>query len=330
MKNLYHILIFSQLIFICHINSYAQIKSPNKDLFSYFKFLPYNDKFINDTNDAIIFKRNKVKSVSYFVQEYRYGKYDKGIIAEKREYNRDGFLVKITNPEIRIYRGPMFSTGSEDGRIDSTTYKYSKEACSITYNCWVRKYPETTNYVFDSLGRLFYIEDIKDSAIFSNEIINYDLENNRIITIDTNHNYKINGKIFIISNNRISKILCYDDKDTVTSEIYQYENNKLTIKEFANVYEDRIITRYYNANGKLVKEIREIGDRDIIVEEYFYGKDFIKNNSYEREIESSFSIFNKVSKSIIYLNSSNLPILEMKNWWGIFYYRTQFQYEYYE
>lgn len=329
MKNLYHILIFSQLIFICHFNSYAQIKSPNKDLFSYFKFLPHYYKFINDTNDAIIFKRNKVKSVSYFVQDYRYGKYDKGIIYEKREYNRDGFLVKITNPGIRIYRG-QFSIGSEDGRIDSTTYKYLKENSSITYNCWVRKYPETTNYKFDSLGRLFYIEDIQDSAIFSNEIINYDLENNRIFTIDTNQYHKISGKIFIISNNRISKILDYDDKDTVILETYQYGDNKLTVKEFANDYEDRTITRYYNDNGKLVKEIREIEDKDIIVEEYFYGKDFIKSISYKREIESSFSIFNKVSKSIIYLNSSNLPILEMKNWWGIFYYRTQFQYEYYE
>lgn len=318
------------MIFICHINSYAQIKSPNKDLFSYFKFLPYNDKFTNDTNDAIIFKRNKVKSVSYFVQDYKYGKYDKGIISEKREYNRDGFLVKITNPGIRVYRGPGFSIGSEDSRIDSTTYKYLKENSSITYNCWVRKYPETTNYKFDSLGRLFYIEDIKDSAIFSNEIINYDLENNRIVTIDTNHYYKINGKIFIISNNRISKILDYDDKDTVISETYEYGDNKLTIKEFANDYEDRTITRYYNVYGKLIKEVREIDDKDVIVEEYFYGKDYIKNISYKREIESSFSIFNKVSKSILYLSSSNLPILEVKNWWGIFDYQTEFQYEYYE
>jgi len=330
MKNLYHILIFTQLIFICHINSYAQINSPNKDHFSYFKFLPYYVNFINDTNDAIIFRRNKVKSVSYFVQDYRYGKYDKGIITEKREYNRDGFLVKITNPGIRIYRGPGFSIGSEDSRIDSTTYKYLKENSSITYNCWVRKYPETTNYKFDSLGRLLYIEDIKDSAIFSNETINYDLENNRIITIDTNQHHKINGKIFIISNNRISKILDYDDKDTVTSETYEYGNYKLTIKEFRNDYEDKIITRYYNDNGKLIKEIREIDDRDVIVEECSYGKDFIKNISYKREIESSFSIFNNVSKSTIYLNNSNLPILEVKNWWGIFDYQTQFQYEYYE
>lgn len=270
-----------------------------------------------------------MKSVSCFVQDYRYGKYDKGIITEKREYNRDGFLVKITNPDIKAFRGPT-SIDNEDNRIDSTTYSYNKENNSITYNCWVRKYPETRIYKFDSLGRLFYIEDIRDNAIYSNEIINYDLDNNRIVTIDTNKYYKINGKIFTISNNRISKILDYDDKDTVISETYEYGDNKLTVKEFANDYEDRTITRYYNDNGKLVKEIREIGDRDIIVEEYFYGKDFIKNNSYEREIESSFSIFNKVSKSILYLSSSNLPILEVKNWWGIFYYKTQFQYEYYE
>ena len=310
-------------------NIYSQSIIQLDTSFSYYKFLPYYERFKNDSIEAEIFKRNKVKSVTYFSKNFKYGKYDEGIITEKREYNRDGFLVKITNPDIKIYRGPT-SLDNEHNRIDSTTYNYDTLNNTITYKCWVRKNPETTKYKFDTYGRLLFVEEIKDSLIESNLVINYDLENNKIITIDTNQYHKINGHIFIISNHRISKILSYNDKDTVTSEIYQYKNDKLTIKEFANDYEDRIVTRYYNGNGKLVKEIREIDDKDIIVEEYFYGKDFIKNISYKREIKSTFSIFNKVSKSILYLSSSNLPILEVTNWWGIFYYKTQFQYEYYE
>lgn len=329
MNNIYQIFAIPMMIIIYHLSSYSQINNPNEDPFLYYRFLPFYEKFKNDSDNAALFKRNKVKSVSEYRKSSVYGKYEKEICWEKKEYNRDGFLVKITNPDIKVFRGPT-SIDYEDNRIDSTTYSYNKENNSITYICWVRKYPEKTNYFFNELGNLYYVEEFKGSNLKSKDIINYDLVHNRIITIDTNQYFKINGSIFIIADNRISKILDYDDKDTVISEIYKYSKNKLTINKFENGTLTCVTTRYYNVKGELVKEIREIGDKDIIVEEYFYRNNNIKSISYKRDIESSFYIFKSVSKSILYLNNSKLPIYEVTNWHGNFDYHTQFQYEYYE
>ncbi len=316
------------MIIIYHLSSYSQLKSPNEDPFLYYKFLPYYEGFKADSDNAAIYKRNKVKSVSEYRKKYSNGKYEKEFCWEKREYNKDGFLTKITIPGIKVYRGPT-SINNEDNRIDSTTYNYNKENNTITYICWIRKHPEKTIYYFNEIGNLLYVEEFKDSNLVSNVIINYDLKHNKIATVDTNQYFRINGRIYLIVNSRISKIYAYNNKDTVISEIYEYADNKLTIKEFEHGTLTWVTTKYFNDNGTLIKEIREIEDKDIIVEEYFYRKNYIKFISFKREKESSFSIFKSNSKSILYLNKSNLPILELTNWPGIFDYQTQFQYEFY-
>ncbi|HAY33415.1 MAG TPA: hypothetical protein DCY06_04705 [Bacteroidetes bacterium] len=310
-------------------SSYSQINSSNEDPFLYYKFLPYYEKFKNDSNNAAILKRNKVKSVSEYRKSRAYGKYEKEICWEKKEYNRDGFLVKITNPHIIVYRGPA-SLDDEDKRIDSTTYSYNKENNSITYSCWVRKYPEKTNYYFNDSGKLLYVEEYEDSILESNKVINYDLENNRIITIETNEYYKINGSIFIIADNRISKILDYDHKDTSISEIYEYADSKLTIKEYDNDLEDRITTRYYNTYGKLIKEIREFNDENVSVEEYVYGSDCLKIISFDRELDSFYSILKPQSKIITYFDENGIAKTQIEKWHNNRPDIIKYIYEYYE
>lgn len=328
MRKLYQILAFTILIIFVNIYSYSQSKKEIENPFLYYKFLPYYDGFKNDSDLAKKYKKNKIKSVSEFRKNFISGKQDKEVFWEKREYNGDGFLVKITNPDIKIYRGPT-SFDDEHNRIDSTTYNYDTLNNTITYKCWVRKNPETTIYKFDELGRLIYIEVKRDSVTNSIQIIKYDIEKSRVFTVNSNEYYKEFGSIYIIENNRITKTLNYNNKDTATSEIYFYINNWLTIKEYENDYQLRTITRYYN-NGKFYKEIREIDDEDIIVEEYFYEKDYIKNISYKREIESSYSLFTKVSKTILYLNENKLPVRERTKWQGFSEYEIRFQYEYYD
>lgn len=310
-------------------NIYPQSYTQFDVSFSYYKFLPYFERFKSDSVEAILYKANKIKSVSVSAQTYRYGNYEKSIVSEKSEFDREGFLIKKTNPGIQVYINGYISA-NEDNRLDSTTYLYDKKNNKVLEFYCIRKYPETTIWQFDTLGRINYVEKKRDSIIIWNKIINYDLVNNQIVTIDTNEFYRINGKIYEIYDNKVSRVLDYGNKDTVPSEIYTYGKDKLTIKEYENGNIHRITTRYFNPKGRLIKEIREISDKDVVVEEFIYGINYIKYYSYKREIESYFSIFKSISQSISYFHENGLPEMKLSKWWNFGYVKQEYIYEYYE
>ncbi len=294
--------------------------------FNYYKFLPYAERFRNDSIEAEVFRNNKVKSISDYKKSFRYGIYDKGLIWERREFNTEGLTIKITNPDIIVSRSGRLSDSSF---IDSTTFLYVNENRKIKEFVHLRNSPVENVFSFDSNGLLISVENFNENVLTDKETYEYDFRNNKIIINNSDDSEDVSGYIYELDRNRIKKILYFDEKDTTLHKTMSYRNNMIfinTISPSSTLYRT---SKSYNKKGQLVKEIRERED-SFVVEEYIYGSNWIKNVFYIREIESNYSIFKPMYFSVTYLHENGLPISQIERWWNYGFDKIKFIYEYYK
>lgn len=287
--------------------------------------LPYYERFYNDTIEAKLFKKNRIKSISDFRQNLIYNKPGKGTWWEKREYNVEGFLSKKTNLEIIVYSGRI----SDDFRLDSITYSYDSINKQIIETDHIRKYPECTIFSFDSNGRIVLVESNSNGQVKNNEIFIYNLEDNTIIEIDTNKYHRINGNIYKVLDNKIIQVYNYYGKDTTLYKSIEYSKNEITVYKYLPKNNKQKSTRYFDSEGRILKEFRE-SENYLIAEEYTYGNNYVKEISYRRDIESNFSIFYPVFFSITYLKENGLPDYRIDRSQYHSYTFIRYFYEYYE
>lgn len=307
-------------------NFYSQSSIQTDTTFSYYRFLPYYERFKNDSIEAEIFKRNKVKSVIDYKKSFRYGKYDKGLNWERRELDIEGFTIKLTNPDIIVSRSGRLNDSSF---IDSTTFLYDNENRKIKEIVHLRNSPEENIFSFDSNGFLIAVDNFSNNVLTDKENYEYDFRNNKIIINNSDDSEEVSGFIYELERKKIKNILYFDEDDATLYKTMIYRKNMIIINTILPSTTFYRTSKSYNKKGQLVKEIRERED-SFVIEEYSYGSNWIKNVFYIREFESNYSIFKPMYFRLIYLNENGLPISQIERWWNYSFDKITFIYEYYE
>lgn len=287
--------------------------------------IDYNTDFKNDSSQAKLYSSNKVKSVTDSIYYIENGKLNSGGIWQVSEYNLEGFVTKITFPGSTRY----ILTPQPGYEIDSITFHYDKHSRKIIEKMHIKEYPKTTNYEFDSLGRIISIEELGRGKTIWKLKYNYDLQKNLITQIYPSQGSKYNSYIYKFENNLIRNIYSFNGKDTSLSEQYIYEKNKVTHIKYDFSDEEITTTQHFDENGIVVKEISE-SSTTIIVEENSQGFSYKKHLRYERNKKTNFALFEKKSNSIIYFKENGLPDHSVNCGVIVYDLITKFIYEYYE
>lgn len=143
------------------------------------------EQFKDDSIQAILYKKNKVKSVSKSNTSFYYKNYgDHKTLYEKIEIDTNGNEVKVWIPDTNLimYRGGRGRL-SENDRIDSTTYHYNSQNKRIKEIIHIRSGDETKEYFYGKDGHLISILDETYNDHFWKWIFEYDHLNHRIIEI---------------------------------------------------------------------------------------------------------------------------------------------------